>query len=213
MLHTRLIPCLLLRNGGLVKTQKFKDPKYVGDPINAVRIFNDKEVDELVFLDITATSAGSGPNFSLLADIASEAFMPFGYGGGITSVEQVRRLFALGVEKAIINTAAVSNLIREGETPQIPSMIQTGAEFGMKTMAQSLKELAAAGVVAHAGTAHRRFNNIGAAGGVGPPPHPGRREQVHRLRQGWGRRVGRRRARRPLGQGQLAPRRRRCHGP
>lgn len=106
MLQERVIPCLLLRNGGLVKTQKFKDPKYVGDPINAVRILNDKEVDELVFLDITATAAGTGPNFAVLADIASEAFMPFGYGGGITSVDQVERLFALGVEKAIINTAA-----------------------------------------------------------------------------------------------------------
>ena len=84
MLTTRVIPCLLLRNQGLVKTVKFKDPKYVGDPINAVRIFNDKEVDEIVFLDIEATPGGQGPNFELLADIASEAFMPFAYGGGIT---------------------------------------------------------------------------------------------------------------------------------
>jgi cyclase len=106
MLRTRVIPCLLLRNGGLIKTVGFKDPKYVGDPINAVRIFNEKEVDELVFLDISATLAGREPNFDLLASIASEAFMPFGYGGGLTRVDQVRRLFALGVEKAIINTAA-----------------------------------------------------------------------------------------------------------
>jgi len=105
MLRTRVIPILLLRGGGLVKTVKFEDPKYVGDPINAVRIFNDKEVDELCFLDIDATPSGSGPNFSLLEDIASEAFMPFGYGGGITTVEQVRRLFALGVEKVILNTS------------------------------------------------------------------------------------------------------------
>ena len=105
----RVIPCLLLRHGGLVKTQRFKDPKYVGDPINAVRIFNDKEVDELVFLDINATVEGTGPNYSLLADIASEAFMPFGYGGGITTVDQVKRIFALGVEKAIINTSAASD--------------------------------------------------------------------------------------------------------
>lgn len=108
MLHTRVIPCVLLRNGGLVKTIKFKDPRYIGDPINAVRIFNDKEVDEIVFLDIGATASGLGPNFDLLADIASEAFMPFGYGGGITNIEQVKRLYTLGVEKVIINSAAAT---------------------------------------------------------------------------------------------------------
>jgi cyclase len=106
MLRARVIPCLLLRNGGLVKTVKFHDAKYVGDPINAVRIFNDKEVDELVFLDIAATPSGRGPNFELLADIASEAFMPFGYGGGVTTIDQVKRLFSLGVEKVVFNTAA-----------------------------------------------------------------------------------------------------------
>lgn len=106
MLRTRVIPCLLLQNSGLVKTVKFKDPKYVGDPINAVRIFNEKEVDELVFLDTSATPAGRGPNFELLAAIASEAFMPFGYGGGITRLDQIKRLYALGVEKVILNTAA-----------------------------------------------------------------------------------------------------------
>src|SRR6266852_2215888 len=99
MLSTRVIPCLLLRNGGLVKTVKFRNAKYVGDPINAVRIFNDKEVDELVFLDIGATPSGTGPNFDLLASIAGEAFMPFGYGGGITTLDQIKRLYALGVEK------------------------------------------------------------------------------------------------------------------
>jgi cyclase len=96
-------------NGGLVKTVKFKDPKYVGDPINAVRILNDKEVDELVFLDIGATPSNGGPNFDLLADIASEAFMPFGYGGGITTVQQVKQLYALGVEKIILNTVTATN--------------------------------------------------------------------------------------------------------
>lgn len=106
MLNVRVIPCLLLSNGGLVKTVGFESPRYVGDPINAVRIFNDKEVDELVFLDIEATPTGAGPGYELLADIASEAFMPFAYGGGITSLEQARRLFALGVEKVVINTAA-----------------------------------------------------------------------------------------------------------
>jgi len=106
MLKTRVIPCLLLLKGGLVKTVKFRDPKYVGDPINAVRIFNEKEVDELVFLDIGATPAGKGPNFELLTAIASEAFMPFGYGGGITRVDQVKQLYAMGVEKVVLNTSA-----------------------------------------------------------------------------------------------------------
>jgi len=109
MLQPRVIPALLLKNAGLVKTIKFKDPKYVGDPINAVRIFNDKEVDELVFLDINASIEGRGPNFELLARIASEAFMPFGYGGGISTLEQVKKLFALGVEKIIINTVAIQS--------------------------------------------------------------------------------------------------------
>lgn len=114
MLKTRVIPCLLLRNGGLVKTVNFKDPKYVGDPINAVRIFNEKEVDELTFLDIGATLSGRGPNFELIENIASEAFMPFGYGGGITQVAQIKRLFAIGIEKIVLNTAA-------GRTPELVS--------------------------------------------------------------------------------------------
>ncbi len=109
MLLNRVIPCLLLHGRGLVKTVKFKHPRYVGDPINTVRIFNDKEVDELVFFDISATSAGSGPNFELVSDIASEAFMPFGYGGGISNIGQVRKLFALGVEKVIVNSAVADN--------------------------------------------------------------------------------------------------------
>ena len=109
MLKTRVIPCLLLRNGGLVKTVRFKEAKYVGDPINAVRIFNEKEVDELVFLDISATPAGREPNFELLTSIASEAFMPFGYGGGVTRLDHIKQLFALGVEKVVLNTAAESN--------------------------------------------------------------------------------------------------------
>lgn len=105
MLKTRVIPCLLLKGQGLVKTTKFKDPKYVGDPINAVKIFNDKEVDELVFLDITATPNKKEPNFKLIAEISSECFMPFGYGGGITNVDQINRLITLGVEKVILNSA------------------------------------------------------------------------------------------------------------
>ncbi|GMV55106.1 MAG: imidazole glycerol phosphate synthase subunit HisF [Betaproteobacteria bacterium] len=106
MNKTRVIPVLLLHGGGLVKTVRFKRPKYVGDPINAVRIFNEKEVDELIFLDISATVEGRGPPFDLLADIAGEAFMPMAYGGGITTIDQARRAFALGFEKIIINSAA-----------------------------------------------------------------------------------------------------------
>lgn len=106
MLRTRVIPVLLLKERGLVKGRQFKNHKYVGDPLNAVKIFNEKEVDELVFLDISATDENRSPDFDLLADIASEAFMPFAYGGGVKTVKQVEHLFSIGVEKAIINTAA-----------------------------------------------------------------------------------------------------------
>jgi len=109
MLRTRVIPCLLLKEQGLVKTIKFKDPKYVGDPVNAVRIFNEKEVDELIFLDITATIENRKPNFRMIADIASECFMPFSYGGGIRELEDLKILFSLGVEKVIINSYAALN--------------------------------------------------------------------------------------------------------
>lgn len=107
MIRPRVIPCLLLRNRGLVKTVKFKSPSYVGDPINCIKIFNDKEVDELVFLDIDATREGRRPEASLITDIARECFMPFAYGGGLRSIEDIKALLALGVEKAVINTAAV----------------------------------------------------------------------------------------------------------
>ncbi|HBZ37287.1 MAG TPA: imidazole glycerol phosphate synthase subunit HisF [Balneola sp.] len=104
MLRTRVIPCLLLRNGGLVKTVQFDNPKYVGDPINAVRIFNEKEVDEIAILDITATPSNKEPNFELIADVASQAFMPLSYGGGINSTEQIEKLFSIGIEKIILNS-------------------------------------------------------------------------------------------------------------
>lgn len=109
MLTTRVIPCLLLQGSGLVKTVKFTNPRYVGDPINAVRIFNEKEVDELVFLDITATREGREPNFDLVRVIAGETFMPFGYGGGISNLDHIKRLFSLGVEKVILNSAPAAN--------------------------------------------------------------------------------------------------------
>ena len=106
MLNTRVIPVLLLRDGGLVKGSQFQNHKYVGDPINAIKIYNEKEVDELIFLDISATRKGCDIDFDLIASMASEAFMPLGYGGGIHSVDQIRKLFSLGMEKVIINSSA-----------------------------------------------------------------------------------------------------------
>lgn len=115
MLKKRVIPILLLQNGGLVKGEKFKKHKYVGDPINAVRIFNEKEVDELAFIDISAGIEGKELDYALIEDMASEAFMPIAYGGGIRCVEQVENLFRLGVEKVIINSEFhnTPNLIKE----------------------------------------------------------------------------------------------------
>lgn len=109
MHRIRVIPTLLLDNDGLYKTTKFKNPKYVGDPINAVRIFNNKEVDELILLDYTATNECRVPNFENIKEIVSEAFMPIGYGGGINSLDQIEKLFKIGIEKVILNSAAFSN--------------------------------------------------------------------------------------------------------
>lgn len=109
MIRPRVIPVLLLKGQGLVKTAKFKDPKYLGDPINIVKIFNDKEVDELIFLDITATNEKRRPPFETLSKITSECFMPLGYGGGIRSMDDVKTLLSLGIEKVILNTVAVEN--------------------------------------------------------------------------------------------------------
>lgn len=109
MLLPRFIPCLLLLNNGLVKTIKFRKETYLGDPINIVKIFNDKEVDELVFLDINATVEKRQPPFQLIEKIASEAFMPLGYGGGIRNLDDVKTILGLGIEKIIINAHAVEN--------------------------------------------------------------------------------------------------------
>ena len=109
MLLTRFMPCLLLLNGSLVKTVRFKDPAYIGDPINAIRIYNELEVDELVFLDIMATTERRGPPFAVLKEIASECFMPVAYGGGVRTIDEVRAIFRLGVEKVVINTQAIAD--------------------------------------------------------------------------------------------------------
>lgn len=109
MLRPRIIPCLLVHKGGLVKTQAFKAPKYVGDPINAVKIFNEKESDELMVLDIDATVNRVEPNYALIAKMAAECRMPLCYGGGITTADQASRIIDLGVEKISISAAAVAN--------------------------------------------------------------------------------------------------------
>lgn len=110
MLRPRVIPCLLIQDGSLVKTRRFKEPKYVGDPINAVRIFNQKEVDELFVLDIDASKKSSPPNFALLSTLASECFMPLGYIGGIKTLEHAKKLLSLGIEKIGVNTSSFENL-------------------------------------------------------------------------------------------------------
>ncbi|MFN0076452.1 MAG: AglZ/HisF2 family acetamidino modification protein [Prosthecobacter sp.] len=109
MFRSRAIPCLLIKGEGLVKTVKFRQPKYVGDPINAVKLFNDLEVDELMLLDITATPEGREPDFARVRDLASEAFMPISYGGGVRSLAHAKHLCHLGVEKIAVTTAAVDN--------------------------------------------------------------------------------------------------------
>lgn len=109
MLRPRIIPCLLVRNKGLVKTVKFGPSKYVGDPINAVKIFNEKEADELIVLDIDATATGSAPDFVMIQKLAAECRMPLCYGGGVKTVEQAKQIIGLGVEKVAISSAALSD--------------------------------------------------------------------------------------------------------
>ncbi|WP_035588022.1 AglZ/HisF2 family acetamidino modification protein [Hippea jasoniae] len=115
MIKTRIIPVLLMKNRGLYKGIKFKNHKYVGDPINTVRIFNEKEVDELIIFDIEASKANKSIDFDYLKEVVSEAFMPIGYGGGIKSVKDAENLFKIGIEKVILNTHAILNfqLIKE----------------------------------------------------------------------------------------------------
>ncbi len=125
----RIIPCLLLRNNGLVKTVKFKESTYIGDPINTVKIFNEKEVDEIFFLDIDATKLKKEPPYELIHNIASECFMPFAYGGGIHSLQQIERIIKSGAEKVILNTHAFlgENFLKEAVS-----------QFGSSTIAVSI---------------------------------------------------------------------------
>jgi cyclase len=118
MLYPRIIPCLLVKDKGLVKTVNFKNPKYVGDPINAVKIFNEKEADELMVLDIDATLEKRGPDYKMIGHLAMECRMPLCYGGGVTSSDDLRRIIQLGVEKVAISRAAIED----------PSLVTAAAE-------------------------------------------------------------------------------------
>jgi cyclase len=109
MLRPRIIPCLLIKNSGLVKTIQFGNPKYVGDPLNAVRIFNEKAVDELMVVDIDATSHNREPDYDVIRNLAAECRMPLCYGGGVKTVEQIQRIISLGVEKVAVSSAAINN--------------------------------------------------------------------------------------------------------
>jgi cyclase len=129
VLIPRVIPVMLLSHGKVVKTTRFKAPAYVGDPINTVRIFNDKQVDELFFLDITASRERREPDEALLSRLVDECFMPIAYGGGVSSVDQMRRLFGLGIEKVVVNTAVLRD----------PDLVDRAASvFGSQSMVVSL---------------------------------------------------------------------------
>ena len=149
----RVIPCLLLQDGSLVKTVKFKEPSYIGDPINVVRIFNEKEVDELIFLDIAATPSNKRPPMRILSEIASECFMPITFGGGIRDLDDIRAIFNLGIEKVAINSFAVEN----------PGFISEAAKrFGSQSIVASIdfktKRFGGQVVVSHGGKNMTRWD-------------------------------------------------------
>lgn len=125
MIKTRVIPCLLLHETGFFKTTRFKNPVYLGDPINILKIFNEKEADEIMIFDISATTAGKEPRFELLAEMSSECFMPLGYGGGLKDLEQMTKLFSMGFEKICLNSEALQN----------PAIIeQAASRFGSQSI-------------------------------------------------------------------------------
>lgn len=129
MFRPRVIPCLLLMNGGLVKTKKFKEPAYIGDPVNAIKIFNEKGADELMFLDISATVNNAPPRLDLIEEIASECFMPVCYGGGIRDVAVMKEIFKVGIEKVSISSYAIEN----------PDFIREAADiFGSQSIVVSI---------------------------------------------------------------------------
>lgn len=152
MLKTRIIPVLLLKDRGIYKGIKFRNHKYVGDPINIVKIFNDKEVDEIIVFDIEATIKNKPINYEYLKDVVSEAFMPVSYGGGIKTVDEVRQLFSIGIEKVVLNTQAFEN----------PRLISDLADrFGSQSVVVSLdvkKSLFGARIYVAAASKRTRFS-------------------------------------------------------
>jgi cyclase len=123
--NNRIIPCLLLKGRGFYKTLQFRNPVYLGEPVNILKIFNEKGVNEIVILDIDAALDKREPNFALLQDLASECFMPLAYGGGLTHIDQIKRLFRIGFEKAVINTSAIED----------PSLIEEASRiFGAQSV-------------------------------------------------------------------------------
>lgn len=155
MLRTRVVPCLLVRNGGLVKTQRFADDKYVGDPINAVRIFNEKEADELTVLDIDATVKGNEPDYRMIENLAAECRMPLCYGGGVTTVDQVKRIMGLGVEKVSISAAAVAR-------PELISEIaeQVGSQSAVVVIDVKKRAFGGTKVVTHNGRKDTKLHPV-----------------------------------------------------
>lgn len=129
MIKTRVIPSLLLSGRGFVKTTRFRNPVYLGDCFNTLKIFNEKEVDEICVLDIKATKENRGPDFELLEQLASECFIPLAYGGGVTTIEEMKRLFYLGFEKVVLNTAAIN-------TPELIS--KASSLFGSQSVLVSI---------------------------------------------------------------------------
>jgi imidazole glycerol-phosphate synthase subunit HisF len=154
MLQVRVIPCLLWKDGGLVKTVKFKSPNYIGDAINAIRIFNEKEVDELMILDIEASIKGKKPNTGLISQVASECFMPLCYGGGISTIDDIESVLSLGVEKVTINSKAVED----------PSFINQAAKtYGSSTVVACIdykKGFLGVRVVMKGGTVKSKYNPV-----------------------------------------------------
>ena len=175
----RVIPCLLLADGGLVKTRRFGHSRYVGDPINAVRIFNEKAVDELVFLDIEASRQGRDPDYDLIARIASECFMPLCYGGGIRSIEQARRIVACGVEKIAVNSMAIdqpgllSEMAKELGSSSVVAAIDTCTDWRRRRRVfhpgrrsrTSLDPVAHARAAVNAGAGELFLNSVDRDGG------------------------------------------------
>lgn len=155
MYRSRVIPCLLLKDKGLYKTIKFKNPRYLGDPINTLKLFNDKEADEIVILDISASTSGKGPDFDYIKQLTKECFMPMCYGGGVNTIDQIEALYKLGVEKVALNSALFTN----------PKLITEAAKnFGSQSVVASIDVkkgiFGGYSVYAVAGTKDTKYNPV-----------------------------------------------------